>query len=161
MAKYSEEIVKKICDLFSLGDHTVKDVCKQVNISKDTFYAWKIDKPDFSDRLKKAEDERQEAFKTMARSGLAKLLDVYEYDEVTTEDGTDNRGKPVRKVKVTRKFIMPNATAVIFALTNRDPENYKHKQEIKTDINFEGLSDEDLDKLFNRVMEGLKGNSDE
>lgn len=127
--KYSPEIVKQICELVATGDHIIKDICKQVGISEAIYYVWKEEKLEFLELLKKAEAERLQAFKNMARSGLAKLLDVYEFEEVTTEF-IDQKGKPkVKSRKVTKKVIMPNATAVIFALTNQDSENFKHKAE--------------------------------
>jgi hypothetical protein len=162
MAKYSEEIVNKICELISTGDYTIKDVCKQVGISKETFYSWRKEKPDFSDLYKKAEEERLESFKIMTRSGIAKHLNGYEYDEETIEYVTDNKGaEKTKSRKVVRKYIMPNPTILIFSATNLDSENFKHMQYVKSDINFEKLSDEQLDKLFEKVMSGLKDNQDE
>ncbi|OUJ65901.1 terminase small subunit-like protein, partial [Hymenobacter crusticola] len=123
--KYSPEIVETICHKLATGDHRISDVCQQVGITEQTFYRWKEEKSEFSEALKKAEQDRLAAFATMARSGLAKLLDVYEYEEVTTEY-TDQGGEPVIKSrKVTTKRVMPNATAVIFALKNREPEEWK------------------------------------
>lgn len=133
MAKYSEEIVTRICDLLATGDHKISDVCKQVGISEPTYYEWKESKPKFLEALKEAEKKRLEAFKNMARSGLAKLLDVHEYDEETIEyiDNPKDPGKPkIKSKKIVRKKIMPNPTAVIFALTNQDSENFKHKQHV-------------------------------
>ena len=69
----------------------------------------------------------------MARSGLAKLLDVFEYEEEHIEyvDDPKNPGHPkIKSKKIISKKIMPNPTAVIFALTNRDPANFKHLQHI-------------------------------
>ena len=129
MAKYSKQIVDKICELIASGDYRIVDVCKKTGIHHDTYYDWKANKPEFSERLKKAEEERLEAFKSMARSGLAKLLDVFEYEEEQIEyvdDPKDSGKTKIKSRKVTKKFIMPNPTAVIFALTNRDPASFKH-----------------------------------
>ena len=129
MAKYSEKIVDKICELVATGDNRIIDICKRVGISEPTFYEWKNSKPKFLESLKKAEESRLEAFKYMARSGLAKLLDVFEYDELHTEH-THFKGVPITNIKTITKKVMPNPTAVIFALTNRDSANFKHLQHI-------------------------------
>lgn len=138
MAKYSKRLVKRICDELATGNHTIADVCKKVGIDESTYYDWKNKKPEFSEALKEAEAKRLEAFADMARSGLAKLLDTHEYEEVTTEYENDKSGNPVIKSqKRSRKKIMPNPTAVIFTLTNRDAANWKNRQNIeaKGDIN--------------------------
>ena len=60
MAKYSEDIAKKIVELLESDSYTIAEVCKIVGISRDTFYDWLKTKPDFSDTIKKAEKERME-----------------------------------------------------------------------------------------------------
>lgn len=160
--KYIPEVVDKICDLLSSGDYTIKDVCRQVGINEDTYHTWKKEKPDFSEAIKKAEIARLDSFAKMAKSGLAKLLDVYEYEEVTTEyvdsKGKDDNGNEVSKPKiksrkVVKKFIMPNPTAVIFALKNRDPDNWADKQEVDVKTNGESLNKKaDLSKLTDEEL---------
>lgn len=136
--KYSKKLADRICELVATGDHTVEDVCKQVGISESIFYKWKSEKLEFLESLKKAQDTRLDSFAKMAKSGLAKLLDIYEFEEVTTEWVEGKDGKPkIKFQKKVKKAIMPNAAAVIFTLTNRDPENWKNKQEVSgTNINY-------------------------
>jgi transposase-like protein len=127
--KYTKDLVERICELFATGEHSVASVCTQVGISEAVFYRWKNDKVEFVESLKKAEALRLSAFKQMARSGLAKLLDVYEYDEMSRSYSVDKHGKRrVKFEKATRRKVMPNATAVIFALKNLDAENFQDKQ---------------------------------
>lgn len=138
MARYSKALVKLICDELSTGNHTIADVCKKVGIHESTYYEWKNTKPEFSEALKEVEVKRLAAFANMARSGLAKLLDIHEYEEVTTEYENDKKGKPIIKSqKRVKKKIMPNPTAVIFTLTNREPNDWKNRQSIdaKGDFN--------------------------
>lgn len=125
--KYSKKKVKEIIELYSSGKYNNLDLCTKAEISQETFFKWKREKPEFSEALKDAEDQRQNNFKEMALSGLAKLLDGYEYEEITME------GKPEKPtfIKKTKKFIPPNPTAVIFTLTNTDPANFKHKSEVQ------------------------------
>ncbi|MDD2496476.1 MAG: helix-turn-helix domain containing protein [Tissierellia bacterium] len=58
MAKYSEELLNKICDLIKKGLSN-KDAAICMGISESTFYQWQIEKPEFSESLKKAEMERK------------------------------------------------------------------------------------------------------
>lgn len=161
MAKYSPEIVEKICELVATGDHRIIDVCKMVGIAEQTYYEWKDSKPEFLESLKEAEKKRLEQFKNMARSGLAKLLDIYEYEEETTEytDNPKEQGKPkIKSKKKTTKRIMPNPTAVIFALTNQDSDNFRHKHEVKHsgDINVD-IHRKSVDELFPDEDEMING----
>lgn len=129
--KYSQKLASKVIELISTGDHTIQDICKHVGISKTIFYKWKEEKVDFSDALKKAESERLDNLKELAKSGLAILLTKHEYEEVTTEYIDTKEGKPrIKSQKKVKKFVMPNPTAVIFTLTNREPTDWKHKQSV-------------------------------
>lgn len=133
MAKYSKEKAKEIADLVASGDYRIVDLCKKAGIHHETYYEWQRSKPEFSELIKKAEAERIESFKNMARSGLAKMLDVFEYEEEHIEyvDDPLNPGHPkIKSKKILKKIMMPNPTAVIFALCNRDPENFKNIQHI-------------------------------
>lgn len=134
---YSKKLVALICEDLATGNHTIADVCKRVGISEATYYRWQQEKEEFREAIKSAESKRLEAFKEMAKSGLAKLLDIHEYEEVTTEYENNKDGKPVVKMqKRTKKKIMPSTAAVIFALTNRDSENWKNRQSIEAKGDF-------------------------
>lgn len=135
--KYSKKLVNEICEELSTGKNSVADVCLKLGITTSTFYHWKSTKSEFSDAIERAEAARREAFKEMANSGLAKLLDVHEYEEVTTEYENDKKGKPIIKSqKRIKKKIMPHPTAVIFALTNREPNSWKNRQNIEAKGDF-------------------------
>jgi transposase-like protein len=89
--KYTKDLVERICAEFATGEHSVADVCRKVGLTESTFYKWKAEKSEFSEALKKAEELRLSAFKQMARSGLAKMLDVYDYDEMSRSYSVDKR----------------------------------------------------------------------
>lgn len=163
--KYTKKLVNEICELLASGKWTVADTCKKVGIDEATYYRWKNDKSEFREAIKKAEDKRLEAFADMARSGLAKLLDTHEYEEVTTEYENDVHGKPVVKMqKRTKKKIMPNPTAVIFTLTNQDGKNWKNRQSIdaKGDFNHNiGFGDFLMNAATTTDEEEQEGGGDE
>jgi transposase-like protein len=139
--KYSAKLVAEICELLASGKYTVHDVCKQVDLSETMYYDWKNKKPEFSEAIKNAEKKRLESFKNMALSGLAKLLTEHEYEETHTEYENGPENKPIIKFqKRVKKKVMPNATAVIFTLTNREGEDWKHQNNIDHTTKGESLN---------------------
>jgi hypothetical protein len=134
MAKYRKKIVEEICSLIKSDSDTISEICSQVGISEDTFYEWQKSKTEFSDAVKKAKGEFDELIASEAKKSLVKLIRGYTLQEektVTVDTGKkDDDGKPIVRVKehsVTDKHYQPVTAAVIFALTNRDPENWKNK----------------------------------
>lgn len=136
MAKYGQDIIIKICDLIIEDDYTIPEICLQVGITISTYHEWKASKPDFSDALKKAHEKRLEVFKQAARSGLMTLLKGKDFDEVTKEYVVVKGKKTLVGEKTVKKHIMPNPTAVIFALKNTDPDNFRDviQQEVTADL---------------------------
>lgn len=162
MARYSKQIVQDICSFIEKDSYTNAEICKMVNIAESTFYDWKAKKPEFSESIKKAEEVFNGVIVSEAKKSLVKLIRGYSAQDkktVTADTGKkDEDGKPIVKVKehsVTEKHYQPNTAAVIFALTNRDPENWKNKYNnemsgsvtVKSEL--ESLSDEELDNIIN------------
>ena len=104
----------------------------------------------------------------MARSGLASLLEVQEYEEERVEyerknvkvvEGGQEKmvSRPEIKSKtITKKRTLPNATAVIFALKNVDPGNFKDQQHHEhtnggDKFDFSGMDTEDILKRAKAV----------
>lgn len=142
MAKYSKKIVENICSLIKKDSYTISEICSLSGISKETYYTWIETKPDFSDAVKKAKGEYDEFIIVEARKSLVKMIQGYTVQEkktVTVDSGKKNyeTGKPIVKVKehtVIDKHIQPNVAATIFALSNRDPENWKNRQIVDSNI---------------------------
>jgi hypothetical protein len=136
MAKYNKQIVKKITDLIKADSYTIAEICSLSGINKDTYYTWLDEKPDFSDTIKKAKAEFDEYIVAEAKKSLVKMINGYTVQEkktVTCDSGKkdETTGKPIVKIKehsVTEKHIQPNVAATIFALVNRDPDNWKNRQ---------------------------------
>lgn len=123
MAKYSKEIVEEITDLIKSDSYTVTEICKRVGIADCTYFEWQKEKPDFSDKIKKAKKERRKMYAVEAEKSLLKKIRGYE----VVETKTVNRQKST-EITTTTKHILPDTAAIIFALTNQDPENWKNKQ---------------------------------
>lgn len=168
MAKYNPEIVQKICQYIEQGE-TNENAAELAGISKQTFYEWLNTKVDFSDAVKKAKEEYRNWLHNDiladAERSLKVLINGTEYEEIKTEyeqNPTNPDAPRIKKQSRTTKKILPNPTAVIFALSNRDPENWKNRidtdinakveQETKTHLDLSGVSDE----LLGQVIDAIK-----
>jgi len=143
-SKYTPARKKKIFELVSTGDYRIIDICKKVGISETQFHAWKDPnhtqfKTEFTELIKEADRRRLDAFKTMARTGLAMKLMGHQYEEVTQEFEVSKNGKTkkLKSFRTVTKFIMPTDTSIIFTLTNKDPENFKHSNRLALDHKIE------------------------
>lgn len=115
------------------------DMMKNLGVSKDTFYLWKKEKPEFYDALQRG----KEVADALVESALFKSALGYEVEEVTEEPTVvraygdivyDDEGNPVTKLVVTKrvtKQVAPAVAAQIFWMKNRQPERWRDKQEIK------------------------------
>ena len=135
MAKYSAELTERICSLLRADSYTIAEICKIVGIAESTFYEWKDSKAEFSEAIKKAQEECRGFFATEAKKSLLKLVQGFTVEEkrtVTADSGKKSEdGKPIVKVKehtTVTKYVAPNPTAIIFTLTNCDPTNWKNRQ---------------------------------
>lgn len=128
--QWTDAKVEIMCKAIAAGK-SYKDAYTAARVSERTFYYHLREDLQFSQLVKKAEQEYQEWYDSQiivdCKRSLLELIRGYEYDEITTETGTDLRGKPVSKKKITHKKVGPNPTAIIFALCNRDPDNWKNR----------------------------------
>ena len=165
--QWTETKVDIMCKAIAAGK-SYKDAFTAARVSKATFYARLANDSDFSDRVKKAEQEYQEWYDSQlvvsCKRSLIELVQGYEWDETTTESSLVD-GKMVEvKRKVVHKKAAPNATAIIFALCNRDPENWsnKHIQELtgkietetKPKVSLHNLSDDLLAQVISAIKDG-------
>ncbi len=129
MAKYTEKRVERICTLIEKDSYTVSEICSLSGISDDTYYTWQKEKPEFSDRIKKARDKFDEMIIKEAKNSLRKLVKGYEVEETKTvfENGKNGRTKIKEQIK-TKKQCQPNVVATIFTLVNKASEEYKNRQ---------------------------------
>lgn len=131
--QWTDTKVDIMCKAIAAGK-SYKDAFTAARVSKATFYAHLANDSDFSDRVKKAEQEYQDWYDSQlvvdCKRSLLELVRGYEWDETTTESALDKNGKMVEvKKKTIHKKAAPNPTAIIFALCNRDPEHWKNRVE--------------------------------
>lgn len=140
---------------------TDKEAYTAAGISKATFYTALNDNLNFANALKNAREERtKQRLKTIqdaAESGLIVLLRGCEYDETTTETKRDTNGQEYTQTKVVHKKVLPNATAVLFALCNRDPSRWQNRVtgEIKQEIQTESKQTIDVSKVSDATLKQL------
>lgn len=158
MAKYGKAIVKKITDLIKSDSYTIAEICQMVGITESTYHDWKAKKPEFSESIKKAQESRMQFFVAEAKKSLIKKIQGYTVQEkkvVTVPSGKpDENGKQVPKIKehtVIDKHYQPDTAAIIFTLTNGDPENWKNRQNVDANIHSEPFAE-----MMKRVAEKRK-----
>lgn len=148
-----------------------KDAYTSARVGHDSFYRHLRDDSEFSAKVKRAEQDYQEYYDSQlvvdCKRSLLELVRGYEWDEITTEtifektaDGKKEKERAVKR-KIVHKKAAPNATAIIFALCNRAPDEWsnKHIQELsgkietetKQDISLKNVPDELLEQVINAI----------
>lgn len=168
MAKFSKKTVEKIVGLVKSDTYTIAEICRQVGITPKTYHAWINDYPDFADALERAKDERLQMMVIEAKKSLMKKIQGYEVTEtkVITVPGKqkDEKGNPkpiIKEQTTTKKHIQPDTAAIIFTLTNGDPEHWRNRQSTEVtgkdgkDL-FANKTDEELDKEIEELKRKLE-----
>ena len=88
-----------------------------------------------NDAIEQAKDERMQAMVIEAKKSLMKKIQGYDVTEtkVVTVPGTkkDEKGNPkpiIKEQTTTKKHIQADTAAIIFTLTNGDPEHWRNRQ---------------------------------
>ena len=156
--QWTDTKVEMMCKAIADGK-SYKDAFTAARVSKAAFYKHLAEDVDFQDRVKKAEQTYQDWYDSQlvvdCKRSLLELIRGYEWDETTTETATGKDGKEtVTKKKTVHKKAAPNPTAIIFALCNRDPENWsnKHIQELTGKVETETKSNVSLANVSNDLL---------
>lgn len=172
MAKYSKRIVNRICDLISKDTYTVAEICAIVKISERCYYDWQANNAQFADSIARAREKFDEILIKEAKNSLRKKITGYTVQEkkvVMVEGKPDSYGKSKPKIKeqvTIEKHYQPDTAAIIFALTNKSPEEYKNRQNTELtgkdgkDL-FKNLTDEELDQRISELERKLVKNEQE
>ena len=129
MAKFSKKTTEKIVGLIKSDTYTIAEICRQVGITPKTYHQWVNDYPDFADAIEQAKDERMQAMVIEAKKSLLKKIQGYEVTETAVTTIPDKNGKPtIKEQKTTKKHIQADTAAIIFTLTNGDPEHWRNRQ---------------------------------
>ena len=168
MAKYCKKIVDKIVGLFKSDTYTIAEVCSKVGITTKTYHEWVGEHPEFAEAVERAKDERMQYFVAEAKKSLLKKIQGYTVDETKVvtvpSKELDENGRPKPKIKeqtTVKKHIAPDTAAVIFTLTNGEPETWRNRQ--YSEITGKGgkdlikqLPDDELDKKIADLESKIK-----
>ena len=104
---------------------TDEQIAHNMGIATSTLYEWKKRYPEISEPLK----SNKEIADIAVENALYKRAIGYQYTETTKEDG--------KVVKTVVKEVVPDTTAQIFWLKNRQPDKWRDKQEIQNSGNMD------------------------
>lgn len=182
-------LTKKIMELYVENSYTLKSCCEAHNVEYSTFRSWAaptLDNFDLLDKTtqnrllrrgfvhevhtlyKRAEIERNKLFRVKlvesAWAGIERLLVGHKLTETNKQLRVNKEGElKLNKVVVREYEVLPSIVAIIFVLTNLDPENWKNKlyinnktvqRPVKSDL--ENMTDEQLNKEIKRLEIILK-----
>lgn len=169
MKKYNSKKADQIVELFRTDTYTVFEICRIVKISKSTLYRWMSEYPDFAQAIEDAKDERAQILVVAAKKSLRRKIEGYDVTEtriVTVPyKEKDKDGKTVEKPRIkeqitTKKHIQPDTAAIIFTLTNGDPEHWRNRQTTELvgrngkDL-FSDKTDEELETMIEELNRKL------
>lgn len=135
MAKYSKKMVAKIVGLLKSDTYTIAEICRQVGISTQTYHEWVNTREDFALAVEEAREELMQSMVIEAKKSLRKKIQGYDVTETRTvtvpSSKLDKEGNPLSKIKeqiTKKKHIAADTTAIIFTLTNGDPDHWRNRQ---------------------------------
>jgi len=158
--KYSEELKHTIIKLIAEGDLSIAEMCDKLGLSKSDFVNWKKDDPDFAEGIQIATEVRYENRSALAWRAQRRLLEGYNYEEVSEEMEYIHGDSPedpvvcrVVKRKVTSRHVRPSTSATIHALKSLDP---RFNQPDRFDHSTLGQPITALPNIFLNIPKGAK-----
>ncbi|NDW19833.1 hypothetical protein D0T53_13080 [Dysgonomonas sp. 216] len=135
MAKYTPETVEKICILISEDYLSIANVCDAAEISRETFYEWKKNKPEFAQAVEEAIEERQERLYRLARNAMRRKMEGYTQKIVKKKyvpSALDPEEMELKEIIVTEKHCEPKASDIAHILKmEREERREKAEKEEK------------------------------
>jgi transposase-like protein len=120
---YNPEIHPKIAGDLALMGKTQPEIAKAIGVDEDTVIRWRKEFPEFAGAIKENKDQAD----SVVVASLYQRACGYEYTEksekVDPEKGTI--------VTTTIKHVAPDTTAQIFWLKNRQPQDWRDKQQVE------------------------------
>lgn len=104
---------------------TDAEIARNMGICIRTFYKWKKAYPPIAEALKRgAETTGKHVEQALLKRALG-----YDHEEITRELSIDSvtGEQKVKSIKIVTKHVMPNISAQLFWLKNRQPENWRDK----------------------------------
>lgn len=168
MKKYNKKIAERILAMIRSDTYTITELCNNVGISRQTFYNWQNDNSEFAQAVEDASSELLDKMKVEAKKSLLKKIQGYEVTETKVvtipSKQKDEKGNPkpiIKEQTTTKKHIQADTAAIIFTLTNRDPEHWRNRQTTEVtgkdgkDL-FADKSDEELENYIEELKRKLE-----
>lgn len=156
--KYKPEYAEEAYRQCLLGK-TDKDLALHFGVAESTIHEWKNNFPEFSESVRAGKDK---ADGDVAYSLYRRAMG-FTYEEVTFEkidsktalenDTNEDLQTEVYKKKVVTKLVVPDTGAAMNWLKNRQKELWRDNME----IDFNKLTDEQLDKIIERLTNKANG----
>lgn len=121
--KYTPEMLDT-ARLHAATGKTDEDIAYELGVSITTLRNWRDSHPELHTAI---QDGRDHWTVTTVEQSLIKRAQGYEYEETSVRESE----KEGRCVTTTKKHMPPDSRAAQFVLTNRAPERWRDRQEIK------------------------------
>lgn len=112
--EYTPEILGKAASLIRIG-YTHEETCEMLDISRQTYYRWQKEYPEFSDRIKQARHELE----TTGSDSIYWLMQKQTLRKKKTYQVTDEKGNTLTKTEIFEEEIPPHVTAVLNHVNRR------------------------------------------
>ncbi|MEG1838461.1 MAG: hypothetical protein RR220_04130 [Bacteroidaceae bacterium] len=124
--KKSDDIKRDIIEMVRKNNPTKTALCNKFGITWQTLKNWTEEDTEFKNEYDNAIKFYLNKINIQSNKSLEKLVKGGYYEEIKTVYMADKNGEPtIAQKTVTKKYYPPNATAVIFALSNLDPKNFE------------------------------------
>ncbi|MFZ5939040.1 MAG: hypothetical protein ACOYXB_00575 [Bacteroidota bacterium] len=125
---------------------TDKQIAARLGISESTLYEYQKAHPEFSEAIKRG----KAPVDFEVENALLKRALGYSFTETHTTTRVAKEKEEVTEKKIVTREVAPDVVAAIFWLKNRRPDKWRDKQEIS--INYEDLSDDQLDHIIEGIL---------
>ncbi len=141
------QLAMAVCALYESQGCTLQSACDSVGVSDRVFRYWVSTIAEVAEIYKKAKERSVEIYwdrlRDKAQDGLERLVNGTVYTEIKNESGIGASGA-ISKTTETEVTVLPNVTAVIFALKGEFPGRFADRKEITgkdgEPIRFDGVS---------------------
>ena len=146
-SKYNEDIHPLLAWSYALEGLTDQQIADKIGITRSTLNKWKKDYVEFAEAL----TEGKAPADAKVEKSLFQRATGYAYKEKKVIQNIDKEGnRTPAKVEITEKFVVPDTTACIFWLKNRNRNKWKDRQDVEVS--------NDSDFVFNILPASEKSN---
>ena len=149
---YNPEIHPKIASDLALMGKTQPEIAKALGVDEDTVIRWRKEFPEFAGAIKESKDQAD----SKVVACLYQRACGYEYTEIKVVENPDG----TRRKEMTKRKVAPDVTAQIFWLKNRQPGQWRDKQNVEMSgtvsvtTHPKQLSDDDIIALIRKERAG-------